>query len=282
MSQSRRRPRRPGPAGASRARASPTSATPASRRSARRRAGTRPRPRRRPAASPPSCIPRGGRPWRHTRSPRHLEVGVGVHVDVAVSRRRVHHRHGRDVLQRLLQTLAAARDQQVDEAVLGGQLGQLLAPPASSTTASSRQPHLGQRLADDRRQRPVGALGVAGAAQHDRVAALDRQRRAVDRHVGARLVDDGDNAERHPDLAQLEAARQRLRFELLADRIGSAAIARTPRPSPRPARRSGSAGRAAPPSDLRRARRRGRQHSPRGSRPARSPSSRAVASTRRS
>ena len=142
------------------------------------------------------------------------------------------------------------------------------------------QPGLGQRLADDRRQRPVGALGVAGAAQDDRVAALDRQRRAVDRHVRPRLVDDGDDPERHPHLAQVEPARQRLAFELLADRIverGDRPHAR--RPSPRPAPRSASAGRAAPRSARRRARRRGRRRSPRGSPPLRSPSSRAVASS---
>ena len=43
-----------------------------------------------------------------------LEVGGGVDVDVAVARGRVDHRHGRDRLQRLLQALAAARDDQVD------------------------------------------------------------------------------------------------------------------------------------------------------------------------
>ena len=96
--------------------------------------------------------------------PRHLEVGVGVDVDVAVARRRVHHRHRRDRLDRLLQPLAAARDQQVDEALLGRQLGELLAVAAGERQHGVLgQAGLGQRLADDRRQGPVGALGVAGA-----------------------------------------------------------------------------------------------------------------------
>ena len=61
---------------------------------------------------------------------RLLEVGGAVHVDVAVARRRIDHRHRRDALERLLQPLAAARDDQVDAARLRRQLGQLLAPAA--------------------------------------------------------------------------------------------------------------------------------------------------------
>ena len=83
-----------------------------------------------------------------------------------------------------------------------------------------RQAGLGQRLADDRRQRAVGALGVVGAAEDDRVAALDRQRGAVDRHVRPRLVDDGDDSQRHPQLSQPQPAGDRFRFQLLADRVG--------------------------------------------------------------
>ena len=53
-----------------------------------------------------------------------------MHVHVAVARRRVHHRHRGDLLQRLLEPLAAARDHQVDEALRGRQLGQLRAVAA--------------------------------------------------------------------------------------------------------------------------------------------------------
>ena len=101
------------------------------------------------------------------------------------------------------------------------QLGELVAVAAGEQLDRALgQPGLGHRLAHERRQRPVGALGVAGAAQDDRVAALQRQRGAVDGHVRPRLVDDRDHAERHPHLAQVEAARERLALELLADRVG--------------------------------------------------------------
>ena len=179
--------------------------------------------------------------------PRHLEVGVGVHVDVAVAGRRVHDRHRRDLLQRLLQPLAAARDDQVDQALRGRQLRELLAIAGQQLDRRRRQAGLGQRLADERRQRRVRALGVARAAQHDRVAALQAERGAVDGHVRARLVDHGDDAERHPQLAQLEAARQRAALDLLADGIGQRddrAHALGHRRDP--LRASASAGRAAP------------------------------------
>ena len=131
-----------------------------------------------------------------------------VDVHVAVARRRVDHRHRGDALQRRLQPLAAARDDQVDEAGLRGQLCELLVPPpATSDIAPVRQP--GRRAASTataastafecaRRSRP---------AQHDRVAGLQAERGGVDRHVRPRLVHDRDHTQRHPDLADVEAVR---------------------------------------------------------------------------
>ena len=60
----------------------------------------------------------------------HVEVRVGVDVHVAVARRRVHHRHGGVLLERGLQPLAAARDDQVDEALGRRDLAQLVAVAA--------------------------------------------------------------------------------------------------------------------------------------------------------
>ena len=58
------------------------------------------------------------------------------------------------------------------------------------------------------------------AAQHDRVARLQRQRGRVDGHVRARLVDHGDDAERDADLAQVEPVGQPLAADDLADGVG--------------------------------------------------------------
>ena len=78
---------------------------------------------------------------------RLLEVGGAVDVHVAVARRRVDHRHRRDALERLLQPLAAARDDQVDAARLRRELRELLAPAAGDERhAAVRQPLLLRRL----------------------------------------------------------------------------------------------------------------------------------------
>ena len=59
-----------------------------------------------------------------------LEIGAGVDVDVAVAGGGVDDGHGGDGLQRVLQPLAAARDDQIDAVALGGELGELRASAA--------------------------------------------------------------------------------------------------------------------------------------------------------
>jgi hypothetical protein len=59
---------------------------------------------------------------------RGIRISARVDVDVAVARGGVDDGHLRDRRERLLQALAAARNDQVDEPLLPGQLGQLLAP----------------------------------------------------------------------------------------------------------------------------------------------------------
>ena len=140
---------------------------------------------------------------------------------MAVARCGVDHRHGRDRLQRLLQALAAARDDQVDGVLLGRQLGQLLAPTAGHERhAALGEPGGDGRLGGDLGQRRVGVHGRGGTAQDDRVARLQAQRRRVDRHVRTRLVDDRDHAERDAHLAHVQAVRQALPVDHLADRVG--------------------------------------------------------------
>ena len=149
----------------------------------------------------------------------------------------------------------------------------------ASSASSSRPPPRDQRdralgkagalarLGHDLREHRVRARGGRRAAQHDRVAGLDRQRGRVHRHVRARLVDDRDHAERHAHLAQLEPVGERARVELLADRVGQRRRCRARRPpSPARAPRRARAGRSAPRRARPRGRPRGRRRSPRGSR----------------
>ena len=88
---------------------------------------------------------------------RLLEVGAGVDVDVAVAGGGVDDGHGGDRLQRLLEPLAAARDDQVDGVALRGELGELLASAAGDEAhAAVGQPGGAGRLGGDLRERGVG------------------------------------------------------------------------------------------------------------------------------
>ncbi len=147
----------------------------------------------------------------------------------------------------VLQALAAARDDQIDGVLLRGELGELLAPAAGDEAdAAVGQPGGDGRLGGDLRERGVGVRRRGGAAQHDRVARLQAQRGGVDRDVGARLVDDRDDAERHAHLAHVEAVGQAVAVDHLADGVRRARRSGGPRArSRRCAPRPGAGGRAA-------------------------------------
>jgi hypothetical protein len=146
---------------------------------------------------------------------RGVEVGGGVDVDVAVARGRVDHRHLRDGAQRLLQALPAARDDQVDDALLRGQLGELVA-----AAGHQRDRAVGKLRRHDRGEHGVRVGGGGGPAKHDRVAGLQAQRGGVDGDVRARLIDDRDHAERHAHLAHVEPVREPEAVDHLPDGIG--------------------------------------------------------------
>ena len=76
----------------------------------------------------------------HGDPQRVVEVGRRVHEHVAVAGGRVHDGHRGVLLERRLQPLAAARDDQVDQAVLGGELAQLVAVAAAPR--STRRPRV--------------------------------------------------------------------------------------------------------------------------------------------
>ena len=99
----------------------------------------------------------------------HVEVGVGVDVHVAVARGGVDHGHRGHRLERRLQALAAARDDQVDEAVLRGQLGELLAP------APGHEPDRARRAGRPRWPRSV-AIAASTALE---CAAIDEPRSTI-------------------------------------------------------------------------------------------------------
>ena len=101
-----------------------------------------------------------------------------------------------------------------------------------------RQPGVGDRLAQHRDDRRVGAHRRARAAQQHRVAGLEADAGGVGGHVRPALVDDADHAERHPDLPQLQAVGQGRAAHHVADRVGQRGqLAQRRRPWRRPAPR---------------------------------------------
>ncbi len=74
-------------------------------------------------------------------------------------------------------------------------------------------------FAHDVDQRDVGGVGRRRAAQQCDVAALERERRGVDGHVGSRLVDHPDDADGHADLPHLEPVGEGVAAHHLADGV---------------------------------------------------------------
>ena len=155
--------------------------------------------------------------------------------------------NGGDALERRLEALATAGDDEINDPGLGGQLGQLVAVAAGDQRhGTGRQPGGGGRRGGDAGQDGVGVRGRARAPQHDGVAGLQAQRGGIDGDVGARLVDDGDDAQRHPDAAQRQPIGQRRAIDHLADRVGQGGdLAHAGRHGGGPRRRRGRDGPAA-------------------------------------
>ena len=126
------------------------------------------------------------------------------------------------LLERRLQPLAPARDDQVDHAVLGRQLAQLVAVAAGD----DRDGPVGHPAAPAAASAATWASTAfewrrhRGPAQHDRVAGLEAERRAVHGHVGARLVDHGHHPERHAHAPHVQAVLEPVAVDRLAHRVG--------------------------------------------------------------
>ena len=96
-------------------------------------------------------------------------------------------------------------------------------PPATSEIAASGRSAAARAPWATRGQHGVGVGRRRRAPEHDGVARLQAQRRAVDRHVRARLVDHGDHAERHADAPQVQPVGEPVAVDGLADRVGQPA-----------------------------------------------------------
>ena len=181
---------------------------------------------------------------------RHVEVGRGVDVDVAVADPGLDHRHRRLLDHRLDQARSPARDEHVDQPAGAHQLLDGLARLGRHQLDDvGGQPGVVDRVAQHADERGVAVAGAAAAPEQHGVARLEADAGRVDGDVGAALVDHPDHAERHPDLPQLQPVGERAAPDDLADRVGQPGqVAQARRPSLRPGRRSGAAGRPCGPA----------------------------------
>ena len=156
---------------------------------------------------------------------RHVELGRLVHVDVANAFEMREHRHARLRLHARDQALAAARHDDVDGAVEPGEHH-----PDRGAVARRHQldrgfgqrgraQALGQRGVD----RAIAAMALRAAAQDRGIAGLEAERGGIGGDVRAALVDDADDAERHPHALDGHAVRPRPALRHRADRIGERA-----------------------------------------------------------
>src|SRR5438034_7250302 len=117
--------------------------------------------------------------------------------------------------------LAAPRDDQIDEIGELEQPGHGLAVGRVDELDGVRRPaRLLQGLGQDGRDHRIRLERLAAAAQHYRVARLHAETGGVGGDVGPGLVDEADDAERHPDAADLEAVGTAPRLDHGADRVG--------------------------------------------------------------
>ena len=90
---------------------------------------------------------------------------------------------------------------------------------STSCTAAGSIVRVLQRGGDDLDDRAVGVERFLPAAQDDGVAALEAQGGGVARDVGAALVEEQDDAQRHAALLDPQAVGADVAFEGLADRV---------------------------------------------------------------
>ena len=137
---------------------------------------------------------------------RHIQIGALVHVQMTVAGAGLDGGDGGGLQHSADESGAAPGDEHVDETpqthhgVGGGVRGVVQEGDAVAVQAC-----LGQGVLHDARQHQIGAEGLLSAPEEGGVAGLEAQRRRVHGDVGPGLIDDAHHAQRHPDLADVEA-----------------------------------------------------------------------------
>ena len=144
-----------------------------------------------------------------------------MHVDMAVARARLDHRHQRLAHAALNQARAAARNEHIDDTAELHELAGGLAIGGLNHRYGLAREALGlQRIGQQLGNHGARVIGQRAAAQNAGVAGADADARGVGRHVGARLVNHGDQAQRHAHAGEVHATCEHTVIEHTADRIG--------------------------------------------------------------
>ena len=152
---------------------------------------------------------------------RHGEVGLGMHVDVAVALPRLDDGHAGLLDAGLDKRVAAARDEDVHEAVRTHELDGLFAVGAQDDGgAVGRKSGKLDALPASLGKRGAGVMGGGAATKDDGVARAKREADGVGGDVGPGLIDHGDDTERDPDLRKADAGGKRATPDDLAERVG--------------------------------------------------------------
>ena len=152
---------------------------------------------------------------------RHVEVGRGVHVDMAVAVTVDDKGHGGVGQDGFDERTTTAGDEAIDEAAETHELDRRLpAGVLHQDQAVGREAPFGEALQQDGGDGPVGRDRPRAAPQESGVAGLDAEPGGITGDVGPVFVDDPDDAEGHADPADLQPVRAPPAIEDLSDGIG--------------------------------------------------------------
>ena len=151
----------------------------------------------------------------------HRQVGGFVHVNEAYAGVVLDNRNGGVLCDETDEALAAARDDAVDEGVeleKGVERGAV--GGGDELHGVGGQAGVGKGAGDERGERGVGVEDFLAAAEDGGVAGFQAEDGAVDGDVGARFINNPDDADGHAAFADVDAVGARPVFERFADGVG--------------------------------------------------------------
>ena len=124
----------------------------------------------------------------HDQRERQLDVGALVDVQMADALVVLDHRHPRVLGDEAHEPLASPRDHEIDETRRARAVARIASrsPGGDDLHRVGREPRFDRASRSERAERGVGLRGFRAAAQEHRVAALDAERRGVDRSRSGR------------------------------------------------------------------------------------------------